>query len=282
MKKFKFFLTSLVFFNVLLWSAVFNLPDQRLHLKFYNVGQGDSILIKTISNYKILIDGGPSDRVLSYLGQDLSFYDRTLDVVVLTHPDNDHLKGLLSVIERYNVKQIWMPQVEKDTETFKKFQEIVKNKNIKVGYPKENDFIDFKDGLKITILNPKKVFSSSKTNSYSIVAWGELKTKGVESFDFLLSGDAGEEVQPYENTGKTLELLKVPHHGSKTGLLDSYLEKLKPELSVISVGKNSYGHPALEILEKLKKLGSQVLRTDEKGSIEVVSDGDSWYTKTER
>lgn len=274
-KSFKFFSFALAFANIIVWSSVSSLPDQKLHLKFYDVGQGDSALIKTVSNYKILIDGGPNDKVLSYLGADLPLYDHTIDLVIVTHPHQDHFAGIKSVIERYNVKQIWLSQMVGENKDYQALLQTIAGKKLKVGYPTFGDSIDFQDGLKLVLLHPTQNFSNSDPNLNSIVILSEMG-----NFKALFTGDAGEQVQPYSGEAGAVTVLKVPHHGSATALREDYLKILSPQISIISVGKkNPYGHPSPITLKELEGVKSQIFRTDKQGTIEVVSDGRSWYTK---
>ncbi len=272
------FISILVSSAVLVWIGVFQLPENNLTVKVYNVGQGDSIMIKTISNYKILIDGGPDNKVLSYLGKDLAFWDRKIDLLILTHPHSDHLRGLIEVLKRYKVDQVWLTRAKNETADNQEWIETLGKLKIKIGYPKEGDLIDFGDGVRIKVLHPKKGIIDSDLNNTSIVLIVSLA-----DFDALLTGDASKETQPFDNNLKDIEVLKVPHHGAKTALEPNFLKEIRPEVSIISVGeRNNYGHPASETIKLLEDIGSKVYRTDKNGTVEVVSNGRDWYTKSER
>src|SRR3989337_2980014 len=117
--KHKFLIVGLSFLAIGIWSVSFRLPDSKLHVKVLDVGQGDSIFIRTPSGYKILIDGGPNNKVLDHLGAELPFYDKTLDLVVLTHPEKDHLTGLIEVVKRYEIKNLWVSYGENKTAEYK-------------------------------------------------------------------------------------------------------------------------------------------------------------------
>ncbi|OGY28236.1 MAG: hypothetical protein A3F33_02285 [Candidatus Woykebacteria bacterium RIFCSPHIGHO2_12_FULL_43_10] len=280
----KYVLVVLLLALALSWSALGSLPDSKLHLKVYDVGQGDSILITSPSGKRILVDGGTNNKIVSLLGKELPFFERKIDMVVLTHPHEDHLFGLIEVLKRYEVGQVWMEKVLHTTDIYLSWLNLMREKTTVVGAPKPGDEISFDDGLKIKVLwPPEKVLEDEDLNKTSIVLLLEYK-----NFKALLPGDAGEESQPYTFPsvwGPTdkLSVLKVPHHGSKTGLSQDFLGLIKPEISIISVGaKNKYGHPAGEIIEKLESSGSKVFRTDKSGSVEVVTDGESWYTKTDK
>jgi len=284
---------------ILVFAALFSLPDGKLHLVFCDVGQGDAIFIRAATGEDILIDGGPNDKVLSCLGRHMPFYDRTIELVILSHPQADHLNGLISVIERYNVRYFVSNGTGNETEGFRKLISLIKEKNIaqKTGYRGEKITLD---GLTFKILWPEK--EKIQVLSEATLSYGgrhpEVLSKTGEDlndislilrlsygeFAALFTADASKEILQEigrfpQDFGEPLEVLKVPHHGSKTGLSEQILEVLKPKLAVISVGKNSYGHPAEETLKVLRDLGVKTLRTDKDGEIEVVSDGKGWQVK---
>ena len=282
----KYLLIFLLLSLAVVLNALGTLPDNKLHVKVYDVGQGDSVLITTPAGKHILVDGGPGNKLVSLLGASLPFYSRALDVVVLTHPHEDHLSGLVEVLKHYEVAQVWMEKVVHTTDLYLSWLDLLKTKKIKVGAPKIGDQIEYPDGVRIKILWPKQelIKEESDLNSTSIVMLLEYK-----NFSALLTGDAGQNDQPYAwsldswKSRKKLDLLKVPHHGSSTGLKDEFLEVVKPSVAIVSVGaKNKYGHPSKVTLEKLANSDSKVFRTDTSGSVEVVSDGEGWYTKTEK
>lgn len=275
MKKTIFGLTLVA---ILLWAAVFNWPDNRLRLVFCDVGQGDAILA-TYRTTQVLIDGGPNDKVLTCLGRHLPFWDRQIELVISTHPEADHLTGLVSVIERYNVKQIISNSLVADSGVFGKFREEVIAKKIPVFSPKDGDKIKIAK-LAIKILWPEtaRVLGLSsfggKLNEASIVA-----QLSFGDFDALLTGDIGFATEE-KLVLNPVEVLKVAHHGSKYSTSEKFLEAIRPALAVVSVGKNAYGHPTQEVIERVSRQGIKLLRTDQDGEIEIVSDGQSWYTQT--
>ncbi|MCL5411487.1 MAG: MBL fold metallo-hydrolase [Patescibacteria group bacterium] len=262
----------------LILTVLLTAPDSKLHVKFFNVGEGDSIFVKTPSNYKVLIDGGPDNRVLQYLGSELPFYDRKIDLIISTHPHADHLTGLLEVVKRYQIGQVWLEAVPYKSDLYQSWLKILQKEKIKVGRPKVGDYLNFGDGVTLKILWPLdlKLATEEEVNETSIVS---LLTFG--QFSALLSGDAGEKSQPYYQNSITV--LKVPHQGAGTALKEEFLKKLSPTMSIISLGQsNKYGHPAKETLMELESVHSKVFRTDRNGSVEVVSDGRTWYTRAER
>jgi len=262
----------------LLWAAILRQPDEQLHLVFCDVGEGDAILIYQGST-QILIDGGPNQAVMTCLSRHLPFWDREIEMVVATHPDADHITGLIDVIERYNVKQFVLNAVGKDSGVYQEFKETVLAEGSPVYFPEEGDEISL-ESIKLVVLWP---LSQEKVLGATTMA-GEVNETSVAfqlsygDFDVLLPGDISSRIEPLLNL-EDVEVLKVAHHGSQYSTSETLLKESLPELAVISVGKNSFGHPTKEVLEKLKELGIEVMRTDEKGEIEIVSDGKTWGRK---
>ena len=276
--KHKFVIIGLSFLAIGIWSVSFRLPDSKLHVKVLSVGQGDSIFIRTPSGYKILVDGGPDDKVLPLLGEELPFYDKSLDLVVATHPQADHIGGLVDVVKRYNVKNIWTSYSESQTQVYSQWRQVLGENNLKTTSVFAGDKMIFPDGLELSVVWPRGKSSYTDSNTTAVVIQIDYK-----EFEGLLSSDADQQVQPYESGVSDIEFLKVPHHGSKTALKKEYLAKLSPQISVISAGeKNRYGHPNKLLLDMLQNAGTKVFRTDQQGSVEIVSDGTNWYTRTER
>lgn len=277
--KFIFLFGGLFTSLILVAVTYFSLPDSNLHLYFLDVGQGDSILVKTASNYKILVDGGPNNRVLESVGKRLPFWDKKIDLMVVTNPDSDHIKGLAAVLSRYQVGQVWLSNIPKDTQALKDLKEMITTKQVSYYAPITGDQLSFPDGTVIRVLWPKERSPKFNTvNESSIVL-----SINYGKFSSLLTGDAIQTTQPYPNFDVGVDVLKVPHHGAKNGLNTGYLQTLKPELAVISAGKNNrFGHPDEVTIDKLKKVSANIVSTINEGTIEVVSTGETWYTRTER
>jgi competence protein ComEC len=240
--------TILVLAAVTIWSAVGSLPDNKLHVVFCDVGQGDAILVSRGTD-QLLVDGGPNDKVISCLTDHMPFYDRRIEAVVLTHDDTDHSRGLAYVRERYNVLHFEPKLVEGD--------------EIKLG-----GFTFTVRWPKIQILEGKSVAGENPEATAGVVHFGQ--------FDVLLTSDTPTKFYPPDNG---IEAVKVPHHGSRVEFDPQWWAQAGPELAVISVGKNSYGHPAGEVIKVLSDLGIKILRTDNEGDIELVSDGVKWWVK---
>jgi len=265
----------LVGFNVLAWIGVFQLSQANLEVTFFDVGQGDSIFIETPSGHQILIDGGPTSVVLEKLGKEMPFWDRTIDLVVLTHPEHDHYGGLLEVLKRYKVENILWTGVLRDTAEYEKWQKLIQEESVEIFIAQAGQQIEGGE-TSISILWPVESLdgqSVSNTNNTSIVArlvFGESS--------FLFTGDIYQSVERelLNLVKQRLEsdVLKVGHHGSKTSSAEEFIEKVAPEIAVIQAGRdNSYGHPHEITLATLEKYGINILRTDLDGDIKIISDG---------
>ena len=272
--------------TVLVWLAVFDLSSRNtLQVEFFDVGQGDSSLIKTPSGADILIDGGPSLAVLQGLGESLPFWKHDIDLMVLTHPDHDHLAGLLEVLKHYRVKSILWSGAVKDTAEFKEWVRLIAEEHSDIEIARAGTRINFDrdPGHFIEVLYPELDLSGvavKDTNNSSVVlklVYGEKK--------FLFTGDIYSETEEGlsgGDIGLDADVLKVAHHGSKYSASDIFLAKVDPGVAVISVGQNTYGHPSPETLEMLEKYDIKVLRTDLAGDITFITDGQNLSFKTEK
>lgn len=254
--------------------------NNNLIVHFIDVGQGDSELIQ-FNNTNILIDGGEEDmgaRVEAYLkDHDVS----SLDIVVATHPHSDHVGGLITILNDFPVKRVLDSGQTQTTPTYETFLNLVDQKNIPYKTPKKGQTIDFDPDLKIEVLNPPSNPFTDDLNQDSIV----LKVT-YNKVSFLLMGDAGFEA---ENSifaaGYDLksDVLKVAHHGSSSASSQTFLNKVKPAISIIEVGAgNDYGHPTQETLNALQKIGSKIYRTDLDGNIVITTDGQTYSVVTEK
>lgn len=265
-------LSVLVFVNIVAYAAVYDLSRPRfLKVDFFDVGQGDSIFIETQNKNQILIDGGPTSLVLDKLAKEIPFYDRSIDLIVLTHPDQDHLFGLLEVLKRYDVKNILWTGIAKENPLVLEWNNIIKEEkaDIKIARAGERVIIGETPLIFIDILNPIENYDSKDINDSSVVA----RLVFDKSY-FLLMGDATENIDS-ALLGKNLksDVIKIAHHGGKDAISKELLEKVASKAAIISVGENTYGHPSPEVLEKLKNSGIEVLRTDQIGDIKMLSDG---------
>lgn len=256
--------------------------DGKFHLIFCNVGQGDGIVIRAPEGSLLVYDGGPDKSILGCLSSHTTFWERTISLMLLSHPHADHLNGLISILERYNVLYFGTEKLTNDTGGFRELMNTIAAGNIPVHYLHAGNRVKTKDGVLLEIIGPTRQFLS-ETSPNGVI--GEKKefaslithiSYGL--FNVVLTGDsqADELRQGIEGLGK-IEVLQVPHHGSKTGLSSEIIDSIHPSLAVISVGKNKYGHPSKEAMQLLKDKNIKTLRTDQHGDIEIVSDGKTFF-----
>lgn len=257
-------------FNVAAWLAVFDLNGSDiLEVTFFDVGQGDAIFIETSGNHQILIDGGPGSVVLEKLGEEIPFYDRTIDLVVLTHPHEDHISGLIKVLENYRVENVLWTGIAAETAIAAKWQEAIKKSKVHIAYSGQRIIAD---GMALEILYPFENLEGQKIKEVDDTSIVARLIFGSNSF--LFTGDAFQSVEKKlieQEVYLSSNVLKVGHHGSKTSTSQEFVENVFPETAVISVGKdNKYGHPNQETLAVLEKYGIRIFRTDEQGDIKII------------
>jgi len=282
----KWLVLPLLIVALLVWSIALTQPDGKLHVSFLDVGQGDAILIQTPNGQDILIDGGPdSQKINLELSEQLSFWDRTIDLVVCTQPQADHVTGLVEVLQRYRVKRVLDPGVPYDSAIYQEWLRLIEDKEIEYDIARSGQEIDLGTGIKLEVLNPPEALfegTSDDVDNNGVVlrlSWG-----GVS---FLFTADIRAEVE-FELIGQRANLrstvLKVAHHGSETSTTTQFLAAVDPEVAVISVGEdNPFGHPSPEVWERLiDTLGEDdVYRTDEDGTVEFITDGKTLWVKTD-
>lgn len=252
---------SVVVLSFVLWGRS---SDDDLVVRFLDVGQGDAILLSQ-GSAQVLIDGGKDPRrTVELLGQYLPFWDRTLEAVVATHPDEDHIGGLTGVFDRYRVEAFLRTDAENDTRVYARLVEASRDvERVETFAPLR---VAFPGGAEMRAIFPEEgVSTDAGTNETSIVT---RLVFGDQSF--LLTGDLPNTQEAGLLAGKT-KVLKVGHHGSKHSTSDALLDAISPEYAVVSVGaKNRYGHPAPEVTDRLRAYGVEILRTDESGTITFV------------
>ncbi len=253
-----------------------------LTVSFLDVGQGDATLIESPTGTQVLIDGGKGNSILSQLESVMGFFDRTIDMVVATHPDMDHIGGLIHVLERYEVKNILMTENMSETPVSEKWEERVKEEGAHIIYARRGQVFDLGNGVQgsttLTILFPDRNPEGLESNTASIVArlvYGES--------EYMLTGDSPKEIEEYlvgfgVDTLQS-DVLKAGHHGSRTSTSEKFVQAVSPTYAIISAGENnSYGHPHKEVMETLLREGVEVWSTITKGRIETISDGVSiWF-----
>jgi len=275
----KWFVLPLLIVAILVWSVALTMPDDKLHVSFLDVGQGDAILIQTSNGQNIIIDGGPDPQKINLeLSKKLPFWDRTIDLMVCTQPQADHVTGLVDVLQRYKVKQVLEPGVSYDLAIYQEWLRIIQDKGIEYKIARAGQEINLGDGIKMEVLNPPE--SLFEGTSHDVDNNGVVLRLSWGQFSFLFTADIREEAE-FELIGQRANLrstvLKVAHHGSRTSTTSQFLAAVDPEVAVISVGAdNPFGHPSPEVVERLiDKLGEDnVYRTDEDGTVELITDGE--------
>jgi competence protein ComEC len=265
---------------ILLILALFFISYKVLSLKelrvtFFDVGQGDAIFVTTPSGRQILIDGGRDNLVSRHLRQEMSFFDSTLDMIIATHDDSDHITGLISVLDDYNVETIAMTHVRGEgaiADAFLEAAEKEKAHNGKTILLSRGDVIDVGDGVTMHVLHPEKGVSYGESNDASIsllIAYGE--------HTFLLTGDLSKDYEArlvIEEMEKGVTVYKAGHHGSNTSSGEVLLSRIKPVYAIISAGNNNpYGHPHEEVLKRLRVFSRYILSTIDRGTITFKSNG---------
>ncbi len=273
-------LAALFVANFFLWDFLFSLREGRMSVIFFDVGQGDAIFIKTPQNHYILIDGGPGDKVLEGLGREMPFFHNYIDLVILTHPHDDHVSGLIEVLSRYEVGEIICTGVLSESSVGKKWKKIIEESGYRVARAGQrisaNDFY-------IDILYPVKNIKNKEVNDLNEVS---VISKFVfnDKYRFLFTGDAYKkqerEIVSYKEEclskeeldcsrfSLDVDILKIGHHGSRTSTSREFLHATSPSIAVIMAGEdNRYGHPHNEVVEKLNEYEIEIMRTDKDGDI---------------
>jgi len=274
MRKYLYIVGILLTINIgIFWYIKGQFLAKGINVSFLSVGQGDASLIST-RNVRILIDAGPSAKTVHELDRLMPVGNRVIDCVIITHANVDHFYGLLELIKHYQVRLVMVSGIESDDAKFDMVMSEVVARGIPVIYGRQDQEIIW-DQARIKIVWPDfrigfgESVAETKLNDNSIVtqlSYGE--------FDVLFTGDISARVE--KEIGKLLgdiEILKVAHHGSKYSTTDLFLDILRPELAVIPVGKNRYGHPSADVLQRLKRYTSNIFDTLSSGTVTIISDG---------
>jgi len=271
----KFVYISLFIFiaSVVLLSHSFNKPE--LIIAFLDVGQGDAIYIRTPRGRTMLIDGGKNREVLYEISKVHPFYDRSIDIVALSHPDLDHIGGLIPVIEQYDVLYAMDTFSDKESEEYSLFKEILSEH---IFHPESGYIIVLEDGIHIEVLWPHSGITNLSDNEGSLVLRLEYHDTSV-----LLTGDIGFETETHllDMYGRSLmsDILKVGHHGSGFSTSKDWIQKVDPDISVLSYGcENRYGHPHERVHNLIHEYG-EVYDTCKQGTVILSSDGKKWKRK---
>ncbi len=251
---------------------------KSLEVNFLDIGQGDSILIKTPFGQNILIDGGPDNLIIRRLAENLPFWERTIDLMILTHPHDDHVGGLIEVLKRYRVKKILYTGVNHTSSSYLAWLSEIKEKKVPLVIVDRPQAINLGPNCYLQILFPQKNLSGQTVenlNNTSIIA--RLIYKEVK---FLFTGDAEQEEENEllsTDADLSAQILKVGHHGSHTSSGERFLAAVRPQIAVIQVGAgNQFKFPSYRILKRLKKMGVKVYRTDWNGTIKIITNGQNF------
>lgn len=261
--------------------------DRQTHVVFCDVGQGDASLIRT-GTFDILVDAGPKAHVLECLGKYLPFYDKTLELVMISHPQKDHMEGLLYILDSYTVEAIGLSEADADNELSRSIRQKAKSKRVHVYRLSAGNMLSIPNAS-IRVLWPgQKYIQNHAVATYTSGNGNRVNVdlndtslifqyvQGIHSV--LYTGDASPNILQLFTKQDNLrsEILKVPHHGSKNGLTRNFLLLADPSLSVISVGKNNaYKHPSREILDLFRALNKHFVRTDTVGTYEITFSPDT-------
>lgn len=253
--------------------------SQNLRVAFLDVGQGDAIFIQTPNGKQVLVDGGPKDVVMRELREVMPFNDKTLDMLVITNPDADHISGFLPLLDDYTVSSVLEPGTRSTTPTYKDLMSKIKKKHIPI----------------LTAYKDMKIVLDKERNIYLDVLFPDQKVRGWESNDgsivmrlvygqtsFMLMGDATELTEKIIMVTTDKErlqssILKLGHHGSKTSSSQAWVEAVAPSIAIVSAGlHNTYGHPHEEVIERLEEKEAEILQTGVEGTIIYESDGNQF------
>ncbi|HLC38789.1 MAG TPA: MBL fold metallo-hydrolase [Patescibacteria group bacterium] len=279
------FFGFLVGIAILIWLSVFQnqQSENNLEIVFCDVGQGDAIIVEPGLNEQILIDGGPDNSVLSCLGENMPFNDRKIESIIITHPHADHIAGLIDVINKYQIGNIWLTGVAYSSPEYTEILSLIKNKQIQTKKAQIGQIVFQQNQIKLKILYPIKNLQgktmNNPNNSSVVIRLEDSKFSAIFMGD--LEQDAQTEFLSHNQMVKST-VLKVSHHGSSNALMTEFLSQVNPEVAIISVGANNrYGHPTKKTLDLLKQIPNiKILRTDQNGIIEINTNGQTYQVKT--
>ena len=284
---FAFLALALLGISAVLWFQVFQGTDGKLHVYFLDVGQGDSILIVTPQGKQVLVDGGPNlTSATRALAGPMSPMDRSLDVVVMTHIDGDHSRGLLEVLDRYDVATVVVGDNPPDGQSYQEWQARLEREKIDPVEVSAGHLLEVEPGVTLEVLNPPVVpfvGSGADRNNNAVVlrlVYGKVS--------FLLASDIEAFTEDHlvrTSFDQESIVLKAAHHGSRSSTIPAFLSQVNPAVAVISSGPgNQFGHPHPEVVNRMEKaLGLEgIFRTDRQGTVELVTDGVDLWVSTEK
>jgi len=284
MKKEIIKISIILFLCLFVWFLVFVYGiDGKGKVYYLNIGQGDSALVETPDKVQVLIDGGPDNSLLSELSKAMPFYDKSIDLMVMSHPQKDHIYGFIEVLKRYKVDNILLSSIAYKSGIYNEIKELLKEKNINVIEAEIGERVYLGKYSYFDVLYPFEDMSGKDVGNPNDVSVALRLSMLGKNFFFAGDAEFKEELEITSlNTDLGVDVFKADHHGSRTSNSDSLLEKLNPKAVVISVGKNnSYGHPSPSVMERFKEKGLEVFRTDQQGTVKVITDGNTLNFQTE-
>jgi len=311
-KSWRYFFFFILLMVSVVWLAVVYSPSPALKIVNCDVGQGDAAIV-IYKTTQIVIDGGPNNEILECISNHIPFWDRSIEMVILSHPQKDHFQGLIEVVKRFDVANFLGTELDSSTPDYRVLKELLKQKDVAVVNPRSG--MKLRVGMiYLDIVWPQSEFLAQYTEEIKNQGNEEQEGQGNEipkikktgvlgaftsrrdpndfsvvvivkygDFQALFTGDIGPEINNQLSVNpliKNLEYIKVPHHGSKNGLTEKLLKAVNPSVAVISAGKgNSYGHPHEEVIKLLRDKEIKILRTDEMGDVQVETDGQKIFIK---
>lgn len=273
-------LSGLVILSIILWTiASHENRNGVLTFAVLNIGQGDALFIESPTGTQVVVDGGPDKNLMREIGSVMPWYDRHIDMLVVTNPDRDHYEGFIPLLKKYSVDVFVEPGTVTPGEAYQILEKEVADKKIPKIIAKRGESIDLGGGAYLEILFPDRDVSGLTTNDGSIVmrlVYGETSV--------MLMGDSTAKIERFlsERDGTKLQstILKAGHHGSKTSSVEEFVSLVSPQWTVISSGvDNSYGHPNKETLDTMEKLKIPAFDTCNNGRLVFKSDGKTFTFK---
>ena len=258
----------LVVFDFFIWGLILFEPvNKNLQVYFLDVGQGDSELVILPNGPKVLIDGGPNNKVINELASVLRPTDRYIDLILLSHPQTDHFTGLIDVLKRYQVGVFIFNGRSGTVDSWSKLIKVIKENKIPAVVLAAGDKIHYLNSQFNFLLPDKNFIENTDLNETTLVSLLQSQNSKI-----LFTGDIDAKIEDYliRKYDLDIDVLKVSHRGSKFSSGEKFLSNISPKIAVIEVGKNSYGHPTKEVLKNLASVGAQIFRTDKDGTIKLL------------
>lgn len=286
-KSSSFFLIFLLLANIFTWWIIVDFRMEKETVAFLNVGQGDAELIRNAAG-NILIDAGPNNKILFELGKILPFYDRTIDLFILSHPNKDHFNGFFEILDKYKIRAVLLNNFTYPSSSFQKLLEELKKRHILIIKGFEGVRINWPacaggsvcagrqaEKKLLVVYPPENLIFSNNLNDSCLVLDLALKTN-----HFLFTGDISSTQEKKLSSFLTslkdqIKVLKVAHHGSNYSSSDLFLKTFKPKVAVIEVGENTYNQPHPDVLKRLNDIGAQIFRTDINNTIQFILENNS-------